>query len=146
MKCMSKETSFIYLVIHGVHHLFFRLFWLRDISEAMNRWELDHTRILYLARKMGIERMLAISLRLAAYFFNNSIPAEYKLILDDNSTILNSLFERSKRAIFNPKILTRKNRLNVLLFSMALKPDWRHKWETISSVYHRWVIRRFVAR
>ena len=146
VKCMSRETTFIYLAVHGVHHLFFRLFWLRDIAEALNRWELDHSRILYIVREMGIERMLGISLRLTGYYFGTSIPSEYRLIVDDNSIILNRLFERCKQAILDPKILTRKNRLNVLLFSMALKPDWRHKWETISSVYHRWVIRRFVAR
>jgi hypothetical protein len=145
MKCMSKEATFIYLVIHGAHHLFFRLFWLRDLAEAMNRWDLDHTRILYLVRQMGIERMLGVSLRLTSFYFGISIPVEYLPVLEENTSVLNRLVERCQYAILDPQFLTRRNRMNVLLFSMALKPKLQHKWVTLFSVYHRWYLRRFLA-
>ena len=144
MKCMSKEATFIYLAIHGAHHLFFRLFWLRDLAEAIKRWELDHTRILYMVRQMGIERMLGVGLRLTSYYFGTSIPAEYQPVLEENKAVLSRLVERCQHAILDPQFLTRRNRINVLLFSMALKPNLQHKWETFSSVYHRWYIRKFL--
>ncbi len=66
VRCMSQESTFLYLAIHGAHHLFFRLFWLRDLAEAISSWDLDHSGILEKARQMGAERMLGLGLRLAA--------------------------------------------------------------------------------
>jgi len=146
VRSMSKEGTFLYLAIHGTHHLFFRLFWLLDLAEALNRWELDHASILGTVRQMGIERMVGVGIKLAGYYFDVNIPAEYQPLLEDNATILDRLEARCHRAIFDPQFLTRNNRLNVLLFSMALKPGWSHKWKTLLSVYHRWFIRKFLAR
>lgn len=145
IKSMSKEATFLYLVIHGTHHLFFRLFWLRDMAEALRRWELDHTRIYKNACQMGIERMLGIALRLSASFFDIRIPSEYEVILKENENLLNHLEDRCRRAILDPAFLNKRNRLNVLYFSMAMKPGLRYKWRTFSSVYHRLYIRKFLA-
>lgn|GEM_PF-1368194 len=145
IKSMSKEATFLYLVIHGTHHLFFRLFWLRDLAEALRRWELDHTRIYINACQMGIERMLGIALRLSASFFDIRIPSEYEVILKENENLLNQMEDRCRRAILDPEFLKKRNRLNVLYFSMAMKPGLRHKWRTFSSVYHRMYIRKFLA-
>lgn len=146
VRCMSREGTFLYLAIHGAHHLFFRLFWLRDLAEALNRWELDHARILYMARQMGIERMLGVGLRLTGSVFGNSIPAEYQPLLKENDIILNNMEKRCRRAILNPRFSGWKSRLNVLHFYMNLKPGWRYKWGTLKAVFHRWYIRKFLVR
>ncbi|MDF1575705.1 MAG: nucleotidyltransferase family protein [Bacteroidales bacterium] len=142
--CMTLEGCFLYLAIHGAHHLFFRLFWLRDLAEALNKWDLDQQRILENARLMGAERMLGVGLKLAASFFGARIPGEYQEFLEENTVILNRLEERCHRAILDPRFYGRRSRRNVLLFSMKIKAGWTHKWHTLSSVYWRWRVRKFV--
>jgi len=146
VRSMSKEGTFLYLAVHGAHHLFFRLFWLRDLAEALNRWELDHAWILQSARQMGIERMLGVGLRLARSFYGNSIPAEYQSLLEENVTILNKMEKRCRRAILNPRFYGWRSRINVFRFYMTLKPDRKHRWSTLTALFHRWYIRRFLAR
>ena len=46
IKTMNKDNTFLYLLYHGGQHLYFRLFWLRDVAEAIKRWDLDHQKVL----------------------------------------------------------------------------------------------------
>ena len=144
--CISREGTFLYLAIHGAHHLFFRLFWLRDLADALNRWDLDHSGILEKARQMGAERMLGVGLRLADTFFEVRIPGEYQKFLDENKPLLNRLEQHCRRAILVPNFYGRRSRRNVLTFSMRIKPGWPHKWHTLSAICYRWLIRKFLAR
>lgn len=145
INCMSREGTILYLAIHGTHHLFFRLFWLRDLSVALKRWGLDHAKIAGIAEQMGIERMLGVGLRLTERFFGNSIPAEYFPLLKAQEAIVDRMEARSYRAICELRFYGRRSRMNVFCFYMDLKKGWRHKWNTLSSVFHRWRIRRMVS-
>ena len=145
VRTMSQEGTFLYLAIHGAHHLFFRLFWLRDLAAALQRWDLDHSTILQQAKQMGAERMLGLSVRLAATFFDAEIPKEYRELLQGQVKILNQLEAHCHRAILDPDFYGRSSRRNVLRFSMKIKAGWTHKWRTLSSVYYRWRIRKFLA-
>ena len=42
--CMNEDNTFLYLTFHGGMHQFTRLFWLRDVAEALKRWSLDQDR------------------------------------------------------------------------------------------------------
>jgi hypothetical protein len=146
VECMTREATFLYLVLHGAHHLFFRLFWLRDLAEALKRWELDHEQILDMARQMGMERMLGLGLRLAKAIFNAPVPDTYRALLDDHAPMLKRLEHRCRRAMLTPNYYGKWNRVNVLCFSMALRPGWMHRCRTLSSVWHRWIVRRLLVR
>jgi len=146
VNALSKEGNFLYLAIHGAHHLFFRLFWLRDLSESLKRWDLDHKRIVVMAQQMGIEAMLGVGLRLAECYFETSIPASYLPLLREHQQRIIRMEERCHRAIFEPRFYSRRSRANVLRFYMDLKPGYLHKWHTMTSVYHRWRVRTFLVR
>ncbi len=69
-KTMNKHQTFLYLNLHGAVHQYRRLFWLRDIAQALSKWELDHERILEDASNLGVERMIGLSVNLAGELFN----------------------------------------------------------------------------
>jgi len=144
LQCMSRENTFLYLALHGAHHLFFRLFWLRDLAEAMRIWELDYKAIFVRAQELGIERMVGVSLRLAEYYFGVQPPEEWQAFLSDQDSLLKRLENRCHRIILHPDFLSRQNRLNVLLFTMAMKSGLKHKWTSLATVYHRRYIRKFL--
>lgn len=146
MSSMSRESTFLYLALHGAHHLYFRLFWLRDLAEALRLWELDHKALFNKANKLGIERMVGVSLRLAESYFGVPAPKAWQRYLEDHDSLLNRLENRCHRIILHPYFLSRRSRLNALLFTLAMKPGWRHKWDSISSVFHRWYIRKYLSR
>jgi hypothetical protein len=143
--CLSSEAAFLYLAVHGAHHLFFRLFWLRDLKEALNRWDLDHARVISLAEQMDIERILGIGLTLAAYFTGMKPPADYDPLLKRHAAILDRMERHCHRAILTSDYYGRRNRINVLMFAMKFKPGWMHRRQTLSELYHRWYIRRFLS-
>ena len=144
LSCLSKESTFLYLAIHGAHHLYFRLFWLRDLAEALQRWELDHQVIFDKAGLLGIERMVAVSLNLAQSYFGIEIPIVWKKYLKEHSSLMNRLEKMCHRIIGDPEFLSRRNRLNVLFFTLMLKPGFKHRWISLSTLFHRWYIKRFL--
>ncbi len=143
---LSNESTFLYLAIHGTHHLYFRLFWLRDFAMALERWELDHRFIFDQAKLLGVERMLGVSLSLAHSYFGVKPPEVWHKYLNDQSSLMKQLENRCHKVIGHPKFLSRRNRLNVLIFTMTLKPGWRHKWVSITTVFHRWYIKKFLLK
>ena len=144
--CMSKESTFLYLALHGAHHLFFRLFWLRDLAEVIKRWDLDYQAVFNKARNLGIERMVGVSLRLAESYFGAEPPTAWQNYLKEHDSLLSRLENRCHRIILHPRFHSRGNRLNVLLFTLAMKPGWRHRWTSLTTVFHRWYIRKFLAK
>jgi len=137
----EREELFLYLLIHGSHHLYFRLFWLRDVAEALKRWTLDHDWVLERSLQLGAERMLGLSLELARDIFASEIPLNYGSLLEKEKVSLNKLRKRAHRAIRAPRFRSPAFRWNVLRFTMQLRPGLRHRWHSLSSVAVRWWIR-----
>ena len=87
---MNKDNTFLYLLYHGGWHLYFRLFWLRDVAEAMKRWDLDYQKVLDNGQRLGIDRMVGLGVTLANELFEVPIPKEYGQYLEDHKKILES--------------------------------------------------------
>ena len=83
--CMNRNNTFLYLAFHGGFHQYYRLFWLRDFAQALDKWDLDHGLILENAKRIGIERLLGLSLVLAKKFFENEIPLELRILSGERS-------------------------------------------------------------
>lgn len=142
VQCMSREATFLYLALHGAHHLFFRLFWLRDLAKAMSSWEMDHKLILQMTEEMGLERILGVGLKLCQNLCDTPVPECYALLLKEEAGPISRMEKRCLRAMSDPNFRGWRNRLNVLLFTMDMKPGCTHKIATITAVLHRWVIRK----
>ena len=144
VKCMNKDNTFLYLTYHGGQHQYFRLFWLRDVAEAIRRWELDHQKILENAKSLGIERLLGVSLELAKEFFAVEIPSDYKEYLKEDETRIQKLKRLCIERILGPEELTVMGKLQRHYFLWLLKSGIKYKWAVINSIFHRWYIRKFL--
>ncbi|MCP4311737.1 MAG: nucleotidyltransferase family protein, partial [Bacteroidetes bacterium] len=144
IKTMNRANTFLYLLYHGGQHLYFRLFWLRDVAEAMKRWDLEHQKILDMSLAMGIDRMVGLGVLLANELFDVAIPNEYDQYLQRHKRILGKLKRMCLMKIFGPENDTFVWKLRRYRYNLMLKSGLKYKWAVISSLYHRWYIRKFL--
>lgn len=142
--CMNFESSFLYLAFHGGLHQYRRLFWLRDITTALERWKLDHFKILADAKKLGMERLLGVSLLLASHYFNTEIPAVYQPYIKENKKILQRLRNFCMEQILGPENFSFSKRIARLLYILSLKPGIFYKCSVIRGIFHRWYLAKFL--
>lgn len=140
-KTMNKHNTFLYLVFHGAWHQFFRLFWLKDIADVLNQWNLDHRQILHRAEMMGIQRMLGVSLLLAHEFFTIEIPEEYMNYINSENRILQKMKGLCYHYISGPEKPLINVRFERLFYFLLLKRSMRHRIMTIVELAHRFFIR-----
>ncbi len=141
---MNKHYTFLYLTLHGGVHQYRRLFWLRDVAEALISWELDHQKVLSDAKAMGIERLLGISLVLADELFQVDIPKEYKAYLEENTKVIGKLKHTAFGFIFGPEFPSLKGKWNHHLFMLRLKPELSHYFRTLREIVNRLYIGKFL--
>jgi hypothetical protein len=144
VKAMDQHSTLLYLVIHGAHHLYFRLFWLRDVAEAFKRWDLDHLAILSRARQLRIERILGTSLLLIQRYFDVPVPEVYTEYLIKERKWLNRMERYAVSAIHGPGIPTLRGRIRRLSYFLIWRHGLKHRSETLSNMIHRWLIRHFI--
>ena len=142
VRCMNKNTTFLYLLYHGGQHLYFRLFWLKDVADAMDKWELDHRWILDQAISMGIDRLVGMGLLLSKEFFGTEIPSEYRDYLRRNRTVLMKLKRIALSRISGPERETRAWKVRRYRFVLLLQPGFRYLGKILGNVFHRKYIRR----
>ena len=141
---MNKDNTFLYLTYHGAQHMYFRLFWLRDVAEALKRWKLDNSKILNNAYELGIVRLLGVSLELAREFFDVKIPEEYHGLLEENRATIDKLKRLCIKRILGPEELSFIGKLRKQYYIMCLKPGMKYKWIAFISIFHRLYIRKFL--
>ncbi|MDQ7041879.1 MAG: nucleotidyltransferase family protein [Rhodothermus sp.] len=75
IRTMAPEDLLLYLVIHGNKHRWLKLTWVADVAELLRRYpELEGSFVRQQARRLGVERVLAIGLTLAAELLDAPIP------------------------------------------------------------------------
>jgi hypothetical protein len=78
VKTPSPEDLLLVLSIHAAKHVWGRLIWLCDIAQIVQRENLNWNWIRSQARKLGIERILHITLLLANRLLDAAIPPPIK--------------------------------------------------------------------
>jgi hypothetical protein len=81
MKTPSPEDLFIILSLHAAKHVWGRLIWLCDISRVAASPSLDWTWIGLQAMRLGIVRILRVTLRMTEKLFNITVPEEAECAL-----------------------------------------------------------------
>jgi hypothetical protein len=144
VRTLSQDNNFLYLAYHGAFHLYRRLFWLRDVDHALRKWDLHHDVIFLNAQKLGIERMLLLSLMLCREFFDSDIPDVYKTSLKNDQKKLRQLFRICLRHMSGKEHQSILDRFWRNYYFLLLKPGIKYRWNVIKSLYHRWYIRKFL--
>ena len=137
VRVMNRENSFLYLCMHGIYHEFFRLFWLRDIAEMMQKWDLDWSQIRKQTEEEGITRIIASSAILAGKIFN--IPTPFDDLKNDKT--IRWIIHHNIRAINRTSQPDPADRLRRLHYFMKLRKEWNYKLECIWGVGKRFMLR-----
>jgi len=75
VKTPAPEDLLLVLSVHAAKHVWGRLIWLCDIAQILKRENLDWDCVQGRTRKLGIERILQVTLLLANRFLGTAIPA-----------------------------------------------------------------------
>lgn len=134
---LNKENTFLYLCMHGIYHEFFRLFWLRDIAEMYQKWNLNWDEIEKRAVREGIDRIIASASLLAGEVYNFKTPfEEYRKdpvvswIVNHNISVIN----RSSM----PKSIDRLKRIR---YFMRLRRELLYKLACLTGIVKRYWLR-----
>jgi hypothetical protein len=84
MKTLSPEDLFLVLSVHAAKHVWGRLIWLCDLARIIAMPQLDWAWISEQGRKLGIVRILRVSLLLASRLLRVGIPAAADLHLGND--------------------------------------------------------------
>lgn len=74
VRTLSPEDLLLTLCVHAGKHAWVRLYWLRDIAGAVQSQTIDWTGVERKARKLGVTRMVGVSLRLAHRLLQANVP------------------------------------------------------------------------
>jgi hypothetical protein len=138
-RILGKEDLMLALCVHAAKHEWAQLSMLRDIA-ALGRFELDWERIVAEAKRLGIERILNISLQLAHELFGHELPL--KRFHDDVSQLTRPIQSRLAKGAepqvesaryFHTMMRVRERWRDRLAFCcrLAVTPSVG-EWETIS--------------
>ena len=137
---LSKEHNFEFLCLHGAIHQWFRLRWLRDISQLVESNSFSVEAVMRNALKNGNERPVAQALVLSNIFFGSK---ELTCKVSDEYAII-WLVDQAIKAAINDESYTssrKVTRLRVPIYKMKLKRGFRHKvesWKILNPNFTDW--------
>lgn len=138
----EKHHYFLYLLYHGGQHMYFRLFWLLDVSRALKDWELDHSRVLSDARQMGMERLLLLGMEMCREVFKQEIPKVYVDAMAKKRRSILRLKKLSLCRILGPEEETTRIKLARYIFIISLRPGLNYKVRILKNIIPRRKIKK----
>jgi len=140
IRVLSPNYTVEYLCIHGALHQWFRLLWLKDISQIFDNKELDFDKVIWSARLHGNERVIEQAARLSHLFFGTQVGKSFETASKPTKAIVNHAIG----AIVSDEKLTlshRLIRLRMPIYKMKLKKGLRHKfscWSILQPNFNDW--------
>lgn len=134
---MNRENHFIYLILHGILHQYFRLFWLRDIHEAVNHWDLDWDKMNLRSKKDGIQSILHASLLLSSQIFGTYLPVTAAL----HDKKARQIADHVLPVINRSSLPEWQDRLARVRYFMSLRNEPGYKIECVAGVVKRYFVR-----
>ena len=132
MKTPSAEDLFIVLSLHAAKHVWGRLIWLCDLARLMEKQTLNWDQIGSHAKRLGIQRILRVTLLLAHRILGASISSEAEINIpeDKHAELLateietyiasNTAFDAESFAYFRLMLVLRERRKDQTRFLSRL--------------------------
>jgi hypothetical protein len=99
---LGPEGTMLYLLVHGAHHAWRRLFWLTDVAEMMrHRSDLDWSNLIQTAAQIGISRPVGQGVILAHLLLEAPIPEPVRPMVESGRA-LSYLVREALRQILLP--------------------------------------------
>ncbi len=126
---ISKPVNIAFLAAHGAIHQWYRLFWLKDFSEAIRQStdrEIQHA--WQLSQKLTLEKTFIQACRLSNLLYKSSIPTFLK-----RAGYSNSLITYGLKAIGNKDLrqLGVGGKIKFVLYRLKLKPAMNYYFSLI---------------
>lgn len=136
---LSPEHNFTFLCLHGSIHQWFRLLWLRDITQLLSLDDNYLDIALRQSKNDGTERVILQALTLSKLFFNYPelpIVKQPKVVQDITQQACSAIIEDES------KTLTKKiSRLRIPFYKMKLRKELKYKlscWTILHPNFSDW--------
>ncbi|QAY66758.1 nucleotidyltransferase domain-containing protein [Paenibacillus protaetiae] len=134
---LSQEDLFIYLIIHGARHGWFRLRWLQDIDQMISNEMVDAEKLKLVYLEYGSEYLGGQALLLCSELYSTKVPQQLFFLINDHRSYKlanSSLFFINKKidisTISDKNILDAHKKYNCILLSVKQKI-----WFALDSIY-----------
>jgi len=142
MPVLADEELFMYLMVHGARHMWFRLRWLCDIERFMRQENsLDWDRIIFLAKHSGQSIILYQTMILVKELFNLTIPDCLAAHVVDNpkawmlaKTVIDNLFDSAEQ-LKSPSSLYWRNFMLKNSYNIKIQPGRKNKLLYLLSLF-----------
>lgn len=142
MPVLADEELFMYLMVHGARHMWFRLRWLCDIERFMRQENgLDWDRIIFLAKHSGQSIILYQTMILGKELFNLPIPDCLAIHVVDNpetwmlaKTVIDNLFDRAEQ-LTSPRSSYWRNFMVKNSYNLKIQPGRNKKLFYLLSLF-----------
>jgi hypothetical protein len=124
VRTLSPENLLLVLCVHGAKHRWSRMIWITDVAAVVsNHRDLNWSDVIGEARRMGVERMLLVGLRLASDVAACELPEHVGRLTDDCATVRLAQDIRTRLATS----ATTDNALQRSLFHLKIRERLRDK-------------------
>lgn len=123
---LTLEFELFYLIVHGGNHAWFRLKWLMDINEILNRKEIEWETFKRIVSTCHAYRLVDICNDMLREYFPGGKRLPHGK--PDTHNLSDFAVEQCRQPEGDPH-LTRRNTLRLTLYRWKLFPHWRHKWD-----------------
>ncbi|OFX44140.1 MAG: hypothetical protein A2046_14495 [Bacteroidetes bacterium GWA2_30_7] len=135
---LDDEWNYIFLLVHGAIHSWYKLLWLSDLYTIVEKWTLnDWDYYENKCRVLNIERPFYASIFLMAIFFELKYPEKYNIELIDKK--IDKIIKFSINSVVTDNY--KESRLNKLIYLMMLKKGFLHKFNTLKYRIIRIILR-----
>lgn len=135
---MSPEKSVVYAAFHGAKHLWRQYFWLCDIAAAQYGGRVCWSAAFDIARRVGVERHLAVACLLTGRCFALPSPSagpEAEPLFRQSRPLANALRPVLADGHFdnNGMAFRRLGRMGYLWWDLRLQRRWPARWATLAA-------------
>jgi hypothetical protein len=139
VRVLSPNQNFEFLCLHGSIHQWFRLLWLRDITQLLGQGKVNIDEVLLQAKKHNNEKPILQAIILTNHFFGTSYPINQKT--EDE---VKSIVTHAAIAIISDEKFTLSHkftRFRMPIYKMKLKPGFFYKiscWSILQPNFNDW--------
>jgi hypothetical protein len=87
VRTLAPEDLLLVLCVHTAKHVWSRLSWLCDIAETMRSQSIDYNSAHRTAKRLGIERIVAVNVLLQSQFLDGPLPEPFRRSMENDREI-----------------------------------------------------------
>jgi hypothetical protein len=128
VRALAPEDLLLYLCIHGTKHYWMKLKWLVDVAEHVRAHPtLDWDALRRRAARMGVERIVRLSLVLVQETWGDSLPDAVAAWVDEDRTARRLALQASKAWVLTAPGIPEPSGMEAFWFDFRERERWRDR-------------------